>query len=255
MVDSRRQRWWSQRSPFLPLAVTLVLICAEACTLLPLQLGRVVQYESYEVTFDLGLDPGESGERRARRANRAFEALLGSGNWRTLQERYGAVFLLDELTAETVYVTGRTSILLYPSRAAADAFLMEGVGRFAVVRRLLEGPHQILLSGDSFIETQTISRDDLRSGRLKIEVRYLVTRIPASQTYYHEDASARFIIGLEPELARKSVYQIDYDGDHEVLLVGLREEEWVIGNLRFDPAGAEAKVTELRGTRLLRRKF
>ncbi len=259
-----------QKAVLFIIALAFLIITGSACSLMrpvPIQLTRVSQSESYTQVFTfpgLNNQAGLAGETMSDHSNakqiqhvdRILSQLLGGQNWQNIKDLYGFGTLYDELVQGKIYVKGMVELILYIDPLEQDHFFIEGMGRFYLVQ---DKTKAILLSGDFHIPLVKHRLDELDAGRLLVDVKLYVTRIPEQITYLNE---ARLIYELimDTHMKEDHIYAVDYEKEHTVYLITDRLRAAplptdAIGVMRLENDSRAAKLIDLRGMQFLRNDY
>lgn len=201
-----------------------------SCRLVPIQLTRVIQIESYEQTYDL-----KSVEKTAN----VLEKLMGEKNWEILINYLGSNEYLQELQQSQIIVKGNLimSITLDPNDH--ETFFAEGFGRYYVIR---ETTKELLFSADfRIIENKHTLNEFKAKGFIAIDVQqYMIRHFPTAgeKNYFHEKP---FRINIFTTSSMEGVYSIDYEKPHELLIDGQ-----VAGHLHFSKSLSGKKLIDVR---------
>ena len=235
------------------------------CTLIqiaPITMGRVVQLETFTHTYYFGKAKsagGSSDSNVNQRIERTFMGLLGKANWQTIKDLYGFRDIRDELVAKSIYVKGVAQFYLSIDPYDHQQFLLEGTGKYFLIREKSEKTGVILLSGDFIVPTTTYKIADLDNGLLSINVILYTTRIPGEVTHYNE-AVVKYQIKIDTSKKDDSTYRIDYLAIHDVHLLrsknDLVTDDNKFGELIFDNSEqGSKKLLDLRGIKFLRSDY
>ena len=256
------------RRKYRPVAAVLVGLLLASCSqlgLVPIQMVRAPQFESYEQTFYFGgvswppreaayLNP-ETQRRINAEIDSNFRYMIGEKNWQTLKDKYGLGPLRDELLRQKLKLTGSVYMVFTISARDHDRFFVEGSGRFFLVRERTE---EILLNGDFQIIPVSQNLEMLDSGFIDLDVLLVISRVPGEMTYRHS-TRVRYRIKIDKLRPADEVYAIDYDHAHEVLLPpadgAVTGPLSPVGHLRFHRAASDPKYLDLRGRQLLRKDY
>ncbi len=217
----------------------LALLMAGCASLVPIQLMRFPQFESYIIHLrPSDVAPNSSKKERAKRTTRLFHALIGEDNYDRLVT-LEVMSRIKELDEGRIYIRGHSTIIFSPARPLRKGMLMEGSGRFYVVGG--EGASEkIFLSGDSLIEPKRVSVDELCESRLlPVKIKFIVDDLFGEPPYYHEGSAV-----VDTKLIDRGEDKcIGYapKGEHPVLvdLPGDPKSMEKIGTLSFSFAGDE----------------
>lgn len=246
-------------------SLLLLLMWLPACTftkVVPIQMARVPQTETYVQTFDLSAYRdaprwlfADSAAQRHRSKDAFMDAvftqLVGRRNWQNLKDIYTFESLQQEVESADIYVTGTLIFVVYLHPVKQDQAVLEGSGRYSIVRKKNK---EILLSGDFRIKPALTPIADLYSGSLWIDTVFYVTRIPRQTTYYWE---APFTIELfvDNRFRDDGLFAIDYSRAHNVYLThpdGRGDKERIgIGQFTFDETANAAKFIDIRMMKFL----
>lgn len=256
-------------APLLPARLLLVAFLGGCSSvgLVPIQLARTTQLETYEQTFyfralETAGDLSRTGDlephiRVTREIDATFGALVGQENWQLIKDKYGFAPLRDELIAHELRLRGILTSLLSVDAFDRDRFYFEGSGRFFLVR----GPsREILLNGDFVVVPRTYAIASLaqEDAAVDVDIMLFISRIPGAITRFN-DARVRYRIKVDSRRAASQVFSLAYDEAHPVFLLerdptGATSER-LIGHLRFDAPVGDRKLIDLRGRRFLRSDY
>ncbi len=265
---------WLQRRLLSVLSALGFLSAVTACStvqLVPIQLGRIQQMETFQHTFEFSnaLPAREGSATREdeprvitqylnARIDDKMNLLLGSQNWQTLKNLYGLGELRDELVSGDIFIRGLLQYYITPDPYDHDRFLVEGTGRYFLIRQKTSA---IMLTGDFFVGPETFQISDLRSGTLNFPVKLFTTRVPGEMTYDHK-SWVKYQIKLDNSRAEDNIYALDYTRKHEVFLLKTEDEmlsaENRLGTLKLDaPSKSQRspKLFDLRGIQYLRSDY
>jgi hypothetical protein len=228
----------------------------------PIQLGRVTQLETFTHTYYFGKAKSESGTPDSevnQRIEQTFMGLLGKANWQTIKDLYGFRDIRDELVAKSIYVKGVAQFYISIDPYDHQQFLLEGTGKYFLIREKSEKSGVILLSGDFIAPTTSYKIADLNNGLLSINVILYTTRIPGEITHYNE-AVVKYQIKIDTSKKDDSIYHIDYFAAHDVHLLRSKNElvtdDNKFGELIFDNSEQGfKKLLDLRGIKFLRSDY
>ena len=201
-----------------------------SCRLVPIQIARVMQIESYEQTYDL-----ENVEETAK----LLEKLVGEKNWGILIDYLGSNEYLQELQQRQIVVKGNLimSITLNPSNH--ETFFAEGFGRYYVIRKTTK---ELLFSADFHIlENQHTLNEFTTKGFIATDIQqYMIRHFPTAgeKNYFHEKP---FRMNIAVTSSMDGVYSIDYEKPHELVIDGQ-----VAGHLHFSKSFSGKKLIDLR---------
>ena len=246
---------------FLPAAMRLVIPLLVLHTLItgcsihkivPLQIARVSQTDTYVQTFEVNPSPElrakftNSRDAEIAELDNMLIVLLGKKNWQILKDSYGSSYIVDAFLKKKVKVKGQLNTTIYLEPVQHNKVLIEGFGRFFV---LLEN-ESILLSGDTHVIPKFYPLVDFANGDLQLESRFYVTRIPKHISNYHE-ASIMSHIKINNKFKDDDVYALNYAAKHEMFLKlkpkTNKETLRKIGYLKFDPTFASSKLVDFSG--------
>src|SRR5438874_7765715 len=227
-------RWQSIVDAHTILLVTWHVLCITlaGCSLtqiVPIQMARVSQTESYRQTFsflassfserDRDQEGADTTQLQNQRIDRVFSRLLGPDNWQTLKNLYGLGSLREELIREEIFIQGLVNFTIYLDPLDHQSFVTEGMGRYFLIR---EKTKEILLSGDFQILGDRHFIDELDRDGMVVNVRLFTSRVPGQATYVHE-APLKYKIFIDTRMKRDGIYAIDYTKRHEVYLAQDRD--------------------------------
>jgi|RhiMetdeSRZDD1v2_1073273.scaffolds.fasta_scaffold67178_1 hypothetical protein len=262
--------WQSVVDAHALLTVTWHVLCLTlaGCSLtqiVPIQMARVSQTESYRQTFsflassvserDRNQDGADITQFQNQRIDKVFSRLLGPDNWQTLKDLYGLGALREELIREEIFVQGLTNFTIYLDPLDHQSFVAEGMGRYFLIR---EKTKEILLSGDFQILGDRHFIDELDRGGLVVNVRLFTSRIPRQPTYIHE-APLKYKIFIDTRMKQDGIYAIDYTKRHQVYLAQDRDGDLsgadMIGTFVMSQTGQAIKLIDFRGINFLRSDY
>ena len=220
--------------PFCCLLLICLLSAVPGCRMVPVQMARVTQIETYEQWYEF------SNETYA---GEVFEKIIGTKNWQTLIDHQLHKGIVQDVLRKKVLVRGNLVFTLSLAPRDHDRFFVEGVGRYQVIRTTT---NEILFSADYHILDNIHSINDLRKNKiLVIETRQRLTKhfAPARPDYYHD-----FVLKFRLYMRKitKNVYALDYDRKHDFLI-----DNDVVGYLHFFKPKHANKLIDLRGLDLL----
>lgn len=234
----------------------IILILLPACSfykVVPLQLTRVSQTEAYTQSFEINPSEelitkykGNVRDAKIAELDNMLIDLLGRKNWQIIKDNYGSKYIVDKFLENKVKIRGLLNNTIYLEPVKHDKVLIEGFGRFFVIL----DKETILLSGDTHVIPKFYKLSDFKDGRLQLESKFFVTRIPKNISSYHE---AKIIshIKINNKLKEENVYALNYGENHEMFLQ-LREKiqgngSRKIGHLKFDQSYAASKLVDFSG--------
>lgn len=244
------------------LCLLLILFCA-SCGIIPIQMVRVTQTESYVQTFtalkidkinvDTEIYPAMRDQNEI--IDIAFNNLLGTKNWQNIKDLYGLKDIRDELLSEKVYVKGLFSFSISINPLDHKEFYFEGNGRYFIIR---DKTGEIMLTGDFIIPLQTNLISDIELGYIIAGIELYTTRVPKQATY-HEQIGLFYKIYLDTSLNKHKIFSLDYNKIHEVYLADNPQNKHLskkdlIGELKLQGING-AKYIDLRGMKLLRKDY
>lgn len=266
----RRKKALMQYKPAL-LGVIALSMCLSSCSLtkvVPIQLSRVSQTESYTQTFNFLSSQGEFSQDTSgtelenvnvtqyRQMDMVFTSLLGENNWQNLKDIYGFRDLRDELVSEKIKLKGVLAFNIYIDPTHQNTFVLEGTGRFFLIR---EKTDAILLSGDYIILADHHLISELDNGHLIVRADLFVTRVPGEVTYYNA-RPVKYQIFMDTSMAEDQVFSIDYERNHKLFLSEHGEEQHVlagtpVANMKFQKHGHNVKLLDLRAMGFLENDY
>jgi len=245
----------------------LALFLLGSCTItqvVPVQIGRVHQIESYKQSFSFLKDEFEQNDdtdllrSQTRLMDQTFKKLLGEDNWQILKDSYGIGNLRNEILDDKIYLRGITSLSIYPDANDSDQFSMQGFGRFYLIR---DKTNAILMTGDFIISEQLFSMSNLRRGYLLLDLDLYVSRIPNQLTFFRE-TPVKYKIVLDTSMADHGVYSIDYSETHYAFLADetdFSNNDNAFSRLKFESLNPKAqntsKLIDFRGIEFIRRDY
>ena len=236
----------------LSLIYFILLINCSLVRVVPVQIARISQIESYKQTFIFS----EQGEDEKMPMDKVFTKLLGKYNWQNLKDSYGTASLYRALIDEKIYLEGIINITIYVDPLDIESFLLEGFGRYYLILGRTGEEDEILLSGDFQIKLDQHSISDLNRGYIYTRVKLYITRIPLQYSYLIE-VPLMYKISMDTSMAKKRVYAIDYDTEHDVYLIDKGDNLVPIGKMEIGRTLDEKyinkrKLIDLRGLKFLR---
>lgn len=242
-----------------------VTILFYGCRIVPIQMVRVTQTESFKQTFD-GLRM-EQAERdvltrpanwdQNRKIDEVFNALLGTYNFQKIKDRYGLSAVRDELLAGSIVSEGMLNFTLYINPHDHSQFLIEGTGRYFIVR---SSTGEIMLSGDFKIPLQIHQLDALQKGQVPVNISLYASDIGGNSAHFHM-AQLIYNVSVSKIEANKKTYAIKRNGfRHGVYLLKGFGEETIdnaihIGNMQFEDDDSQSKIIDLRGLKMVRKDY
>ncbi|MFX0211931.1 MAG: hypothetical protein ACFFDT_38505 [Candidatus Hodarchaeota archaeon] len=108
---------------FINLTVFFVFSGCRLIQIIPIQIARVSQMESYEQTFTFLESIPQEGtqdidfwtriQEQTRKMDDIFIRLLGPINWQNLKDLYGLRSIRDELISKKIYIQGLINLTVY----------------------------------------------------------------------------------------------------------------------------------------------
>lgn len=243
--------------------IIVSLLLCNSCRVVPIQMVRVTQSESYIQTFtalkvtDQNVDdPMVSNlSDQNKKIDDTFDKLLGNSNWQNIKDLYGLKGIRDDLLTGGVFVKGLFSFSLSINPLDQSEFLLDGAGRFFIVK---EDEDLIMLSGDFNIPLQTHLINELDKGYIIVDVELYTTRVPERVTFIHQ-VGLKYVIKMDTTLNRSGIYSLDYEQLHDVYLIDnpaqdVFEHGELIGELKLQGTNG-TKYIDLRGMRFLRNDY
>ncbi|HHM04388.1 MAG TPA: hypothetical protein ENJ19_01420 [Gammaproteobacteria bacterium] len=236
--------------------------------LVPIQIARVSQTESYKQVF-LFLEPprDEAGPvspdlplpsiaQQNARMDEVFSRMMGAQNWQQLKDLYGVNELREELIQQRIYIKGFINFTIYIDPVQQDLFVLEGFGRYFLIR---EKTGAILLSGDFWVPADPHTLSELDQGHIVVRVDLFVSRMPNQVTHLSESA-VKYKIFVDTSMREHAVYSVDYDKNHFVYLAQATEKANEVSTqpvayMLLDRHGHEAKLLDLRGIGYLKNDY
>lgn len=250
------------------LLIPIVLFILVGCSsdyikfwkIIPLQLSRVAQQESYEQSFiikvenEASLNKNELEIRRDEKMDAIFSSMIGVENWQYLKNHYGIHDIRDELIAKQIKLHGMINFIAYLDPIdKSDSLLhivLEGTGKYFAVRN---STHAILMSGDFKILPQRFSLKNLNDGCIALDVNLYTTRIPGETTYYHP-ITMRYELRMKS--TTKDTYTIDYSAEHKgYLQISGNKEYEHIADIKFKDDFSHVKLFDLRGSEFINNRY
>lgn len=258
----RRKRSFISVSFFLSgLSFAFLLSGCSLVKVVPVQLARVSQMETYTQTFDINLPESSKSVLTSKRNLQIAELdsvltdLLGKKNWQHLKDLYGSAYLIDAFLNKEIIMKGQLNSTIYLEPLKHEKVLFEGFGRFFV---LMKNSGKILLSGDSQLVPEHHTISSFKNGKLKLKVLFYVTRIPQRSTNYHE-AKVEYHIKINNKFKSKNVYALDYDAAHTMYMYRalnkIDKKMQKIGELKFDAVHAGSKLIDFNGMIVIKNDY
>lgn len=253
--NSPADRWVSHRTARHQISMVLCILLLAGCAmprLIPVQMARVAQLESYEQFFTIGQAKGTSEAEQMNamaEIDGVFGEMIGDSNWQALKDLYGFGAIRYELGQEKISLRGSFAMMIYLDPTSQDAFLIEGQGRYFLIRR---DDGLIMLQGAFVVQPSRHRIAELDGGVLPVDIELITTRIPGKETYYHE-SKVVYEIEIDTSLSREGIYALDYAAKHKVFLSGNE-----IGYLTLDTlatSGPGEKLIDLRGRQFLKNDY
>lgn len=260
-------------------------VVSDFTSVIPIQMARISHTETYTQKFDITsfLENTSSSDKEKNakideHMDDVFISLLGGKNWQYLKDLYGSESIREEMKNGGVYVEGliNSTIYLVPNINTPDKFVMEGFGRWFVIRKTNK---QILLSGDSLIRPKEINISDLSvndtpdsSGndtpgssendtqnvlekkKIRLDIDFFVTRIPRRPSYYQKSHLA-IDIEINASKINKGVFSTNYDAFHKMYLIDKKGKETKIADLKFKKPSSKYKLIDMRGINLIENDY
>lgn len=220
--------------------------------LIPVQMARLPQLETYEHFFTIG-DADNTSEEAQRRAvaevDDVFTRMIGDKNWQAVKDLYGFGAVREELVQGEIYIRGSLAVMIYLDPLSHNSFLVEGQGRYFLIRK---ESGLIMLQGAFVINPAQHRIADLDKAELPLSIELITTRITGKPTYYYKGEEVVYKIKIDQRLKREKIYSIDYQENHEVFL---RDKK--IGYLKLDSFGniPNEKLIDLRGRQFLKSDY
>lgn len=253
------------------LALIVIAALQTACSssklefwrVMPIQMARVTQTESYtqtyilgpENTVDIGDIPLERREKLDARMDTIFQHLLGARNWQYLKNLYGVNSIRDELIAKQIKMQGMLSFTAYLDPDDVRYTVFEGSGRFFAVR---DKTGEILLSGDFHIPPQRYKIKQIQSGCVPLRADIFTTRIPGKPTYYNS-ATIQYDVIFHKVKNHKNAVAIDYDATHYGYIDlngdGRYEPSELFAALKLNGRYQNAKVIDFTGLNFVKENY
>lgn len=130
------------------------------------------------------------------------------------------------------------------------------MGRYYLVQ---EKTKAILLSGDFHIPLTKHRLDELDAGRLLMNVKLYVTRVPEQITYLNE-VGLIYEMFIDTHMKNDHIYAVDYEKEHIVYLITDRLRSVplktdAIGVMKLQSDNCVAKLIDLRGMQFLHNDY
>jgi len=248
--------------------ISMVLFILVGCSsdyikfwkIIPLQLSRVAQQESYEQSFiikvdnEASLNKNELEIRRDEKMDAIFSSMIGNNNWQYLKNHYGIHDIRDELIARQIKMHGMINFIAYldplDKNDSTLHIVLEGTGKYFAIRNSTKA---ILMSGDFKILPQRFPLKSLKEGCIALDVNLYTTRIPGETTYYHP-VTMRYELKMKSKA--KDTYSIDYGIDHKgYLQISGNKEYEHIADIKFKGDFNHVKLFDLRGSELINNRY
>ncbi len=251
---------------FITVVASLYTLVA-GCTLIkvvPIQLARISQMESYTQTFDIDIETADDSTISDNKKHRLRVAeldsvlidLLGTNNWQHLKDLYGSAQLVNDFLDKKIVMKGHMINTFYLDPVKEhERVLIEGFGRFFIIHR---ETGDILLSGDARIIPDYYPLTDFEEGLIKLKLMFYITRIPKRNTSYHK-TNIVYNIKFNNKFKEQKVYAIDYSATHEMLLHrplnNSNNKLQRISSLYFDSRYAGAKLIDFNGLAVIKNNY
>jgi hypothetical protein len=218
-------------------------------------MARISQTEFYRQTFAFENQVGNQKENlKQQNVDRVMKGLLGDDNWQNLKDNYGTMSMMKALEKGDIYLEGLINITLYVDPTDHESFLLEGFGRYYLIREIIDREAEILLSGDFHIELEEYNLADLSEGYLDINVKLFVTRIPLQFTYFFE-SPLKYKVRIDNRMGKYGIFAIDYTELHEVYLNKKGHKPILFGKMEIKKSKSRQKLIDLRGIKFLRNDY
>jgi len=228
--------------------------------IIPIQLSRVPQQESYEQSFVIkvkneeSLNKNELEIKRDEKMDAIFTSMIGIENWQYLKNHYGIHDIRDELIARQIKMHGMINFIAYldplDKHDPSLHVVLEGTGKYFAIRN---STRAILMSGDFKILPQRFPLKSLSDGCIALDVNLYTTRIPGETTYYHP-ITMRYDLKMISKT--KDTYVIDYGNVHKgyLQLKGSKIYEHV-ADIKFIGGFNHIKLFDLRGSEFINNRY
>lgn len=250
---------------FIILTTCFLFVGCSITRVIPIQLARVSQMESYKQTFTFLKPTLQEGTQdidllnriqyQTRKMDDIFIRLLGPINWQNLKDLYGLRSIRDELISKKIYIRGLISLTFYLDPVDQQSFTLEGMGRYFLIR---EKTGAILLIGDFHITSERHSLAVLDRGYIITNIELFTSRVPEQTTYIHE-APLKYKIFMDTSMKDDGIYSLDYTKEHEAYLPRDLDEKLsianLIGTLKIYETGKAMKLIDFRGLSFIRKDY
>ncbi|MES2730246.1 MAG: hypothetical protein V4714_00790 [Bacteroidota bacterium] len=234
------------------LSILLLLVpFLHSCRVAPVQLARINLSESFCQSFDFE----GSKEEKGKNIKIVLTKLLGSENYTTLEKL--AANRLEDIKNGLCESCGSAVLQLsiVPNSIKSKhkfQFFVSGSGRYFII---LKTDNQIYYTADFYFLEEHHESEELQRGLVIIRFKQrLINHLAISANNidsYSNDEIIEVHIKIDTSLAKKGIYSIDYENQHEV-----RVDNKFIGYLRFEPPDDKNdKLMDLRGLRYLRNRY
>ena len=217
----------------------LALSLLPACRVVPIQMARVVQIDTYEHWYEI---------KDETHADKVFREILGKKNWDAFILYCGDIIdVLKDLREKKIVVQGSVIITMSLVPEDHDKFFIEGLGRYYVVRK---STNEIMFSATYYITENIHSIKSLeRNGKIEIEMKQHLIRhfAPEKPNYFH-DAPLKFRMYIKA--VKDQVFSFDYSRNHELVVNGE-----IVGYLKFKEPKSGSKLLDMRGLNLIRNDY
>lgn len=219
------------------MSYSIIFFCIlwiSGCRVVPVQMARVTQIDSYEQTYRI---------HNEIEADTVFRKVLGEKNWSIFIAYCGDIIeILKELKNQEIVVQGTiiSSMSLNPTNQ--NLFFIEGFGKYYVIRKTT---NEILFSATYTIENNIYSISSIKKDKkLELTIKQkLVRHFYSDKPSYYHDVPLKFRVYLKK--IKENVYSFAYEKKHEFLVDGK-----VVGTLFFKKGKGE-KFFDFRGRNFL----
>ena len=237
------------------------LVVFSGCRVVPIQLARVVQIESYTQTFEFD---------NVTQAENIISKLIGGRNFSIILGEYGSI--ADEIIAGKLRSEGSFVFIISLVPNNHDLFFAEGFGKFFLIyqNEISSGDQieEILYSGDfRIIPEQRLLSDFIESGEVPVRFRqYPVRTYPLepdeeadNKRAYLEGSDLCAIMKIDTSRGNRGVYTIDYSSTEHQVFIGSDDEcgsdpNLFVGHITFSyPFPSDSKMIDLKNRRFIKK--
>lgn len=221
------------------IAIVLFSFAFSGCRIMPVQMARVTQIDTYEHWYEF---------KDEAHADKVFRIIMGQKNWESFIQYCGRIGeVLQDLQRREIQVQGTIIMTLSLVPTDHEKFIIEGFGQYYVVRKTT---NEIMFSATYYILDNIHSLKELQTTNcIEVETKqYLIRHFAAEKPHYFHDTPLRF--RFYTRLLQDRVYTLDYDRKHE-LVIGNE----AVGYLQFHRSRYGDKVIDMRGISYLKNDY